>query len=163
MLIQKPENILLMGEGPECGCIKITDMGMARTFHSPLRPLADIDTVVVTCWYRAPELFLGSRHYTKAIDTFSVGCIFAELLTNVPIFHCTPESSEQHGRSPYQFNQLDKMFTVMGFPTSKDWEDLKQMPEYDKLNRDIVRSKYVSRSYFSIYCITISFQFNASI
>lgn len=63
-------------------------MGFARLFNSPLKPLADLDPVVVTFWYRAPELLLGAKHYTKAIDTWAIGCIFAELLTTEPIFHC---------------------------------------------------------------------------
>jgi cyclin-dependent kinase 8/11 len=64
---QKPANILVMGEGQERGRVKIADMGFARLFNSPLKPLADLDPVVVTFWYRAPELLLGARHYTKAI------------------------------------------------------------------------------------------------
>ncbi len=43
------------------------DMGFARLFNAPLKPLADLDPVVVTFWYRAPELLLGAKHYTKAI------------------------------------------------------------------------------------------------
>lgn len=51
-----------------CGFLVVTaDMGFARLFNSPLKPLADLDPVVVTFWYRAPELLLGARHYTKAI------------------------------------------------------------------------------------------------
>ena len=42
-------------------------MGFARLFNNPLKPLADLDPVVVTFWYRSPELLLGARHYTKAI------------------------------------------------------------------------------------------------
>ena len=38
------------------------------------------------CRYRAPELLLGCRHYSRAIDVFSVGCIFYELLKCVPLF-----------------------------------------------------------------------------
>ena len=49
--------------------MKIANMGFARLFNSPLKPLADLDPVVVTFWYRAPELLLGARHYTKAIGT----------------------------------------------------------------------------------------------
>jgi len=45
----------------------VGDMGFARLFNSPLTPLANLDPVVVTFWYRAPELLLGARHYTKAI------------------------------------------------------------------------------------------------
>lgn len=56
-----------MGEGIERGRVKIADMGFARLFNAPLKPLADLDPVVVTFWYRAPELLLGARHYTKAI------------------------------------------------------------------------------------------------
>lgn len=49
-------------------------MGFARLFNSPLKPLADLDPVVVTFWYRAPELLLGARHYTKAIGESRVTC-----------------------------------------------------------------------------------------
>jgi cyclin-dependent kinase 8/11 len=42
------------------------DFGLARIFHSPLRPLSD-NGVVVTIWYRAPELLLNAKHYTRAI------------------------------------------------------------------------------------------------
>ena len=66
-MFQKPANILVMGEGQERGRVKIADMGFARLFNAPLKPLADLDPVVVTFWYRAPELLLGARHYTKAI------------------------------------------------------------------------------------------------
>ena len=45
--------------GPEKGTLKITDMGFARLFNNPLKPLAELDPVVVTFWYRAPELLLG--------------------------------------------------------------------------------------------------------
>lgn len=67
---QKPANILVMGEGNERGRVKIADMGFARLFNAPLKPLADLDPVVVTFWYRAPELLLGARHYTKAIGLY---------------------------------------------------------------------------------------------
>lgn len=50
----------------------VADMGFARLFNSPLKPLATLDPVVVTFWYRAPELLLGAMHYTKAIGECSV-------------------------------------------------------------------------------------------
>lgn len=64
-----------MGEGNERGRVKIADMGFARLFNAPLKPLADLDPVVVTFWYRAPELLLGARHYTKAIGLHYSGII----------------------------------------------------------------------------------------
>ncbi|KAI9578502.1 hypothetical protein GQX74_009076 [Glossina fuscipes] len=136
----KPANILVMGDGPERGRVKIADMGFARLFNAPLKPLADLDPVVVTFWYRAPELLLGARHYTKAIDIWAIGCIFAELLTSEPIFHCRQEDIKTS--NPYHHDQLDRIFNVMGFPQDKDWEDIKKMPEHHTLTKDFKRSSY---------------------
>lgn len=136
----KPANILVMGEGPERGRVKIADMGFARLFNAPLKPLADLDPVVVTFWYRAPELLLGARHYTKAIDIWAIGCIFAELLTSEPIFHCRQEDIKTS--NPYHHDQLDRIFKVMGFPLDKEWEDIRKMPEHSTLLRDFKRSNY---------------------
>lgn len=136
----KPANILVMGEGPERGRVKIADMGFARLFNAPLKPLADLDPVVVTFWYRAPELLLGARHYTKAIDIWAIGCIFAELLTSEPIFHCRQEDIKTS--NPYHHDQLDRIFNVMGFPLEKDWEDIRRMPEHPTLLKDFKRSNY---------------------
>ncbi|KAK3762254.1 hypothetical protein RRG08_009066 [Elysia crispata] len=138
----KPANILVMGEGSERGRVKIADMGFARLFNSPLKPLADLDPVVVTFWYRAPELLLAARHYTKAIDIWAIGCIFAELLTSEPIFHCRQEDIKTS--HPYHHDQLDRIFNVMGFPQDKDWEDIRKMPEHQQLMRDFKRSSYVN-------------------
>ncbi|XP_055308352.1 cyclin-dependent kinase 19-like [Sitodiplosis mosellana] len=138
---KKPGNILVMGDGKERGICKIADFVMARTFHSPLKPLEEVDEVVVTSWYRAPELLFGTRHYTKAIDIFSIGCIFAELLTNLPIFASNPETVSQPIRLPYQRNQLDKVFSVLGYPSLSSWSDLKHIPKYTKMQKELMRSK----------------------
>jgi len=139
----KPANILVMGDGPERGRVKIADMGFARLFNSPLKPLADLDPVVVTFWYRAPELLLGARHYTKAIDIWAIGCMFAELLTSEPIFHCRQEDIKTS--NPYHHEQLDKIFQVMGFPQG-DWEDIKKMPEHITFTKDFRRQDYTQYS-----------------
>ncbi|MEQ2297881.1 Cyclin-dependent kinase 19, partial [Ameca splendens] len=122
----------------------IADMGFARLFNSPLKPLADLDPVVVTFWYRAPELLLGARHYTKAIDIWAIGCIFAELLTSEPIFHCRQEDIKTS--NPFHHDQLDRIFSVMGFPADKDWEDIRKMPEYPTLQKDFRRTTYANSS-----------------
>lgn len=132
----KPANILVMGEGTgnERGRVKIADMGFARIFHMPLKPLSELDPVVVTFWYRAPELLLCSKHYTKGIDIWAIGCIFAELLTSEPIFVCQEEDIKS--QTPYHPAQLDKIFQVMGYPHIDEWPDIKKMPGYQKLNED---------------------------
>ncbi len=78
----KPANILVTSQG----VVKIGDLGLARLYSSPLQSLYNGDKVVVTIWYRAPELLLGARHYTTAIDMWSIGCIWGELLALRPMF-----------------------------------------------------------------------------
>ncbi|KAM0038279.1 putative protein-serine/threonine kinase CMGC-CDK-CDK8 family [Helianthus debilis subsp. tardiflorus] len=78
----KPSNILVMGDGEEQGVVKIADFGLARIYQAPLKPLSD-NGVVVTIWYRAPELLLGAKHYTSAIGMehcypFLLGVIFKD-------------------------------------------------------------------------------------
>mmetsp|Transcript_33422 Transcript_33422/g.54228 ORF Transcript_33422/g.54228 Transcript_33422/m.54228 type:complete len:409 (-) Transcript_33422:1187-2413(-) len=116
----KPSNILVMGEGKEMGKVKIADFGLARIFQSPLRSLAG-DGVVVTIWYRAPELLLGAKHYTKAVDMWAVGCIFAELITTSPLFR---GNENKDIRNPLQTDQLDRIFRVLGTPSARSWPGL---------------------------------------
>jgi serine/threonine protein kinase len=74
----KPSNLLL---NANCD-LKICDFGLARTTSE-----TDFMTeYVVTRWYRAPELLLNCSEYTAAIDVWSVGCIFMELLNREPLF-----------------------------------------------------------------------------
>lgn len=63
----------------------MADFGLARVFRAPVRPLCE-NGVVVTAWYRAPELLLGARHYTAAVDAWAAGCILGELLTLTALF-----------------------------------------------------------------------------
>lgn len=74
-------------------------------------------------------------------DIWAIGCIFAELLTSEPIFHCRQEDIKTS--NPYHHDQLDRIFNVMGFPLEKDWEDIKKMPEHPSLLKDFKRTKYV--------------------
>ena len=67
----------------------------------------------------------------QAIDIWAIGCIFAELLTSEPIFHCRQEDIKTS--NPYHHDQLDRIFNVMGFPQEKDWEDMRRMPEHPTL------------------------------
>jgi len=75
----KTSNILLNKDGK----LKICDFGMSRQYGSPLKQYTSL---VVTLWYRAPELLLGANKYSKAIDMWSLGCIMAELISKEPLF-----------------------------------------------------------------------------
>lgn len=65
------------------GILKIGDFGLATFFHPDKKQ--HLTSRVVTLWYRAPELLLGSTSYGAAIDMWSVGCILAELFVGKPI------------------------------------------------------------------------------
>jgi len=65
--------------------------------------------------YRAPELLLGAKHYTKAIDLWAVGCIMAELITARPLFY---NKEDTKGKDPYNKDQLHAIFSCLGFPSN---------------------------------------------
>nr|AHY02158.1 mitogen-activated protein kinase 3 [Betula platyphylla]UOI39545.1 Mitogen-activated protein kinase [Betula platyphylla]UVJ47672.1 mitogen-activated protein kinase [Betula platyphylla] len=98
----KPSNLLL---NANCD-LKICDFGLAR-------PTAENDQFmteyVVTRWYRAPELLLNSSDYTAAIDVWSVGCIFMELMNRKPLF---PGKDHVH--------QMRLLIELLGTPTDSD-------------------------------------------
>lgn len=78
----KPANILVTAQG----VVKVGDLGLARVYADPMVSLYAGDMVVVTIWYRAPELLLGARHYTPAIDLWALGCVWGELIALRPMF-----------------------------------------------------------------------------
>lgn len=75
----KPQNLLI----DRHGILTIADLGLSRAFGVPMRPYTH---QVITLWYRAPEILLGSEHYSTAVDMWSVGCIMAEMMTLSPLF-----------------------------------------------------------------------------
>ncbi|XP_038720189.1 mitogen-activated protein kinase 16-like isoform X3 [Tripterygium wilfordii] len=101
----KPKNILA---NADCK-LKICDFGLARVAFNDTPTAIFWTDYVATRWYRAPEL-CGSffSKYTPAIDIWSIGCIFAELLTGKPLF---PGKNVVH--------QLDLMTELLGTPSSE--------------------------------------------
>ena len=137
----KPANIMVTSSG----AIKIGDLGLARLFYKPLHPLYSGDKVVVTIWYRAPELLLGSRHYTPAIDLWAVGCIFAELMGLRPIFKGEEAKQDSKKAVPFQRNQMGKIGEILGLPKKQDWPLLTAMPECSNLQTVSMHNPAVNR------------------
>nr|XP_061803481.1 cyclin-dependent kinase 11B-like isoform X10 [Nerophis lumbriciformis] len=112
----KTSNLLLSHKG----ILKVGDFGLAREYGSPLKPYTP---VVVTLWYRSPELLLGAKEYSTAVDMWSVGCIFGELLTQKPLF---PGKSE--------IDQINKIFKDLGTPSEKIWPGYNELPAVKKMS-----------------------------
>merc|ERR1712002_943540 len=102
---------LLLSHG---GILKVGDFGLAREYGSPLKAYT---AIVVTLWYRAPELLLGIKEYSTHVDVWSIGCIFGELLLMEPLF---PGKSE--------VDELNKIFKLLGTPSEKIWPGYKALP-----------------------------------
>uniref|UniRef100_A0A8C4QPH3 cyclin-dependent kinase n=1 Tax=Eptatretus burgeri TaxID=7764 RepID=A0A8C4QPH3_EPTBU len=97
----KPQNILVTSGGQ----LKLADFGLARIYSFQMA----LTSVVVTLWYRAPEVLLQAS-YATPVDLWSVGCIFAEMFRRRPLFS---------GNS--DIDQLNKIFDLLGVPAEDDW------------------------------------------
>ncbi|KAK2437476.1 cell division control protein C [Trifolium repens] len=109
----KPQNLLI---DRSSNSLKLADFGLARAFGIPVRTFTH---EVVTLWYRAPEILLGSRQYSTPVDVWSVGCIFAEMINQRPLF---PGDSE--------IDELFKIFRIMGTPNEDTWPGVTSLPDF---------------------------------
>jgi serine/threonine protein kinase len=103
----KPSNLLVNADAS----LRICDFGMARadnlgaSYHLDATNDAGYTEYVVTRWYRAPEVILSWSHYSKPIDVWSTGCVFAELFLRRPLFE-----GQNH------IDQVSRIFEIMGTP-----------------------------------------------
>jgi len=109
----KPQNLLINKNNFE---LKLADFGLARAFGIPVRSYTH---EVVTLWYRAPDVLMGSRKYSTPVDLWSVGCIFGEMSNGRPLFPGTSDS-----------DQLQRIFKILGNPTEENWPSLSELPEF---------------------------------
>ncbi|XP_052176933.1 protein IMPAIRED IN BABA-INDUCED STERILITY 1 [Diospyros lotus] len=107
----KGANLLVNNEG----VLKMADFGLANfCISGPSGNKQPLTSRVVTLWYRPPELLLGSTDYGAAVDLWSVGCVFAELLVGRPVLQ---------GRT--EVEQLHKIFKLCGSPPDDYWKKSK--------------------------------------
>lgn len=108
------------------GVLKLADFGLARTYYGAPPNLkfpggagsgASYTSVVVTRWYRAPELVLGDKRYTTAVDIWGVGCVLGELFEKKPILPGTTDVDQGH-----------TIFKLLGTPTKDIWKLAYHLP-----------------------------------
>src|SRR5579862_4367882 len=129
----KTSNLLMNNRGQ----MKVADFGMARYFGDPPPKMTQL---VVTLWYRAPELLLGAETYGREVDMWSIGCIFGELVTKEPLLQGKNEVDQLskvfvlHTNFPplwlcYLLTQQHKqIFELCGIPTEENWPGFKRLP-----------------------------------
>lgn len=114
----KPNNLLIASDGE----VKLADFGLARSFADPY---LNMTHQVITRWYRPPELLYGARQYSGAVDVWSMGMVFAELLLRVPFV-----------AGDSDLDQLSKICEAFGTPTEAVWPGVSQLPNYLPADKD---------------------------
>ena len=99
----KPQNLLVTKDN----VVKLTDFGLARIYEF----YTLLTSVVVTLWYRSPEVLMGLS-YATPVDMWSCGCIFAELFLRKALFP-----------GQYEMDQLSTIFDVIGTPSEAEWPE----------------------------------------
>ncbi|OWP05679.1 serine/threonine-protein kinase [Marssonina coronariae] len=108
----KPNNLLIAADGE----VKLGDFGLARSFSDPYRIMT---SNVITRWYRPPELLFGAKHYSGAVDIWSIGLVFAELVIRLPYLAGDTE-----------VGQVNLICQAIGTPTEDNWPGVSKLPEY---------------------------------
>ncbi|KAK0665591.1 kinase-like domain-containing protein [Cercophora samala] len=108
----KPNNLLIAADGE----VKLADFGLARGFSDPGWRMT---ATVITRWYRPPELLFGARHYSGAVDIWSVGMVFAELIIRTAYL---PGNTE--------VEQIGLICKRIGTPTEDNWPGVTQLSQY---------------------------------
>jgi cyclin-dependent kinase 7 len=111
----KPNNLLIAANGE----IKLADFGLARSFADPY---TEMTSQVITSWYRPPELFFRARYYGGAVDIWSCGCVFAELINRAVFLMGIPPDNE--------LNMVRQICEKVGTPTEENWPGVTKLRSY---------------------------------
>ena len=115
----KPNNLLIAADGE----VKLADFGLARSVSDPYRPMT---CQVITRWYRPPELLFGARFYSGAVDVWSMGIVFAELILRFPY---VAGNTDLH--------QLELICNAIGTPTDENWPGVSKLEGFLKFDQTI--------------------------
>ena len=124
----KPNNLLIAADGE----VKLADFGLARSFSDPYRPMT---CQVVTRWYRPPELLMGAKFYSGAVDVWSMGAVFAELILRSPFL---PGNADLH--------QLELICEGVGMPNEDNWPGVTKLDGYVRFDKNTAGAR--DRNYF---------------
>ncbi|RLN51996.1 hypothetical protein BBJ28_00016596 [Nothophytophthora sp. Chile5] len=110
------------------GALKIADFGLARAFSIPMKKYTH---EVVTLWYRAPEILLGQEVYSPPVDIWSVGVIFAEMVTKKALFPGDSEIDQLYRIFRYDFPPpLGVRIFALGTPDESSWRGVTKLRDY---------------------------------
>jgi len=110
--------------------LKIADWGLSRTAPERNQKLTNGNRIV-SLWWRAPELLLGSHDYGPEIDIWSVGCVFGEM-----------KAGQAMLQGKDVINQLELIYQLMGSPTGEVEQKYKEMPNWEQM---IITRQYPNR------------------
>jgi cyclin-dependent kinase 7 len=138
----KPNNLLIAADGE----VKLADFGLARSFSEPYYQMTH---QVITLWYRPPELLFGARHYGGAVDVWSMGMVFAELLIRRPYAAAALDDPEALARNEGTIAQIEKICEAVGTPTEDNWTGVSTLRDWFEPSKQVpVREKSFYLSMF---------------
>ncbi|ETN38684.1 uncharacterized protein HMPREF1541_06721 [Cyphellophora europaea CBS 101466] len=126
----KPNNLLIAADGS----IKLADFGLARAFADPSERMTH---QVITMWYRPLELLFGARHYSGAVDMWSVGCVYAELVLRKPFIIGRVDSTDLIDTSQGTIAQIERICEVVGTPSEDNWPGVGQLRDWFEPKRQV--------------------------
>jgi len=116
----KPNNLLIAADG----CVKLADFGLARSFADPY---VHMTYNTITKWYRPPELYYQASYYSGAVDVWSCGCVFAELVLRRPFLAGMPDTD---------INMLETISKAIGTPSESNWPGVSKLKGYVATEKD---------------------------